>query len=80
MPVSTLVPNSTAIGIPLSKAPEHLSVSPWLSMTRQAWRWATRQPRSPFLLALPHTRPPAVSTYTMLVASDVTRHTHYMVC
>ena len=75
----TLVPNRANVdSIPQEKT-SRTPFSIWLPMTRQTLRWAVRRRRRVFWVSC-GTLPPAASAYTMLVASDVTRHTHYVVC
>jgi hypothetical protein len=78
MQAKALVPNSVEVGITIHEETAHPSISLWLFMIQPPLRWMMRRPQTPAFAAAPHTTPAAASAYNMLVASDVTRHTHGM--
>ena len=76
MQARTLVPNSAEVGITIHEETAHPSISLWLSMLQPPQRWMTRRHQTLTFAAARHTTPTVASAYTMLVASDVTRHAH----
>jgi hypothetical protein len=78
MQAKALVPNSAEVGITIYEQTAHQSISLWLFMIQQPLRWMMRRPQALAFAAAPHTTPATASAYNMLVASDVTRHTHSM--
>jgi hypothetical protein len=76
MQAKALVPHSVEVGITMHEETAHPSISLWLFMIQPPLRWITKWSQTLACAAAPHTTPAAASAYNMLVASDVTRHTH----
>jgi hypothetical protein len=79
MQVRTLVPHSTEVSIIMHEETSRPSVSLWLFILQPPLRWMTRWRQTLAFAAAHHTTPAAASAYNMLVASDVTRHTHSVI-
>ena len=80
MQARTLIPHRVNVDSISQEKTSWTSFSIWLSMARQTLRWAMRRRQQRVCSVSRGTLPAAASSYTMLVASDVTRHTHYVGC
>jgi hypothetical protein len=79
MQARTLIPHRVNVDSISQEKTSWTSFSIWSPMTRQTLRWVVRRRQRRVFWVSCGTLPAAASAYTMLVASDVTRHTYHLV-